>query len=270
MPIVESNNLRLNYVVSGDGEPVVLLTGIGTDHTAWDLAQTPALVDAGYRCIGIDHRDSGQSDASQVQYSIKDMAQDVAAVIKAETNGPAHIVGFSMGGMIAQELALAKPNLVQTLTLCCTDAGQSPMVQAILSSWALVRPNCDLRTFWQILLPWCFGEPFLSQAGAQDAVLDGVEANPHPQTADAFDRQCQAIIAHDSRDRLAGITAPTHVIAGELDLVHPVSSSEVLAKAIANTRLSVIPNVGHAAMWEDSARFNNALLVFLDRHRLET
>jgi 3-oxoadipate enol-lactonase len=271
MPSVTSNGLRVHYEVKGSGEAVVLLSGLGTDHSVWDLAQVPALIDAGYMCVGIDNRDSGQSDMSPVEeYSIKDMATDVAAVLEALGQRPVHLVGYSMGGMIAQEFALEHPHAVQSLTLCVTACRQSPAIKALINSWEIVRPKCDLRTFWQVVLPWCFGEAFFLEPGAQEAVLDKIEANPYPQPPEAYVRQCRAIATHNSFARLHRIAAPTHVIAGELDLVLPVSNSKLLAEHIPGAQLTILPKVGHAACWENPTSFNEALIGFLERNRIGT
>jgi 3-oxoadipate enol-lactonase len=270
MPSITSNGLRVHYEVIDSGEAVVLIPGLGTDHSSWDLAQVPALIDAGYMCVGIDNRDSGQSGMSPVdEYSIKDMATDVAGVLAALGQRPVHVVGYSMGGMIAQELALEHPHAVQSVTLCVTACRQSPAIKALINSWEIMRPKCDLRSFWQVLLPWFFDEAFFSQPGAQEAVLDVIEANPHPQPPEAYIRQCHAIDTHDTFARLHQITAPTHVIAAELDLVLPVSSSKVLAEHIPGAELTILPKVGHAACWENPTSFNEALIGFLQRHRID-
>jgi pimeloyl-ACP methyl ester carboxylesterase len=108
-------------------------------------------------------------------------------------------------------------------------------------------------------------EAFLSQPGAQEAVLDGAEANLHPQSSEAFIRQCGAILTHDTMDRLSDISAPTHVIAGAEDIVHPARSAKVLAERIPGAELTIVPNVGHALCWEDPIRFNEAVLSFIAR-----
>src|SRR5262249_3487952 len=135
MPDVKVNGLRVHYETTGRGEPIVLLSGLGTDQSAWVLSQIPAFVDAGFMCVGVDNRDAGQSDKSPIeQYSIRDMADDATAVLIALDRGPVHVLGYSMGGMIAQELALAHPKMIQSLTLCCTDAGRSAAVRAWVKS----------------------------------------------------------------------------------------------------------------------------------------
>lgn len=217
--------------------------------------------------MGVDNRDAGQSDESPIeQYSIRDMADDITSVLMALGCGPVHMLGYSMGGMIAQELALGYPKMIKSLTPCYTDAGRSATVRAWLKSLQIMRPRCDLRSFWQTLIPWCFGEAFLSQPGAQESVLDGVEANRRPQSSEAFIRQCGAIFTHDTMDRLSNISAPTHVIAGAEDIAHPARSAKVLAERIPGAELTIVPNVGHALCWEDPIRFNEAVLSFIARH----
>jgi 3-oxoadipate enol-lactonase len=264
MPRVSAGGLNIFHETTGDGPPLLLIPGLTTDHTAWML-QVPAFVAAGYRCIAIDNRDVGQTDQSPNQrYTIRDMANDAAAVLDHLDAGPVHVIGYSMGGMIAAELALTHPGRVSSLTLCATDAGQDPLVRSWLTSLMLLRPKCDTREFCQVLVPWLFSPRFLAQPGAVEAIVDVVVANPFPQTVSGFVRQCDAILTHDVRNRLGAIAVPTHVVAGEADIILPPRISRFLADAIRGSRLTILPHLGHAACWEDAGVLNDAVLSFLN------
>src|SRR5437868_5592028 len=130
MPKTFVNGLNLYYDDSGVGEPLVLIPGLSADHTVFAQSQVPCLVAAGYRCISLDNRDVGQTDSSPIaDYTMRDMADDAAGLIRGLALGRAHIVGWSMGGMIAQELALNHPDCVSSLTLYAADAGQNPRLR---------------------------------------------------------------------------------------------------------------------------------------------
>ena len=264
MPRVSANGLEMFYEMTGDGPPLLLIPGLTTDHTAWML-QLPAFVAAGYRCIAIDNRDVGQTDQSPIErYTIQDMAEDTAALVDQLEAGPVHVIGYSMGGMIAAELALNHPRHVKSLTLCATDAGQDPLVRSWLTSLMLLRPKCDTREFCQVLVPWVFSPRFLAQPGAVEAIVDAVVANPFPQTVNGFIRQCHAILTHDVRGRLGSLEVPTHIVCPEGDIILRPSNSRFLAEGIRGSKLTVLPHLGHAACWEDGGALNDAVLSFLD------
>ncbi|MFT3879606.1 MAG: alpha/beta fold hydrolase [Gemmatales bacterium] len=120
MPIIQANSVDLYYESIGTGEPLLLIAGFACDHTIWAKV-VPALARL-YRVISIDNRGMGQSPASKTPASVRDMAEDAAGVLKALGLGPVHVAGHSMGGMIAQELALAHPELVRSLSLLASFA----------------------------------------------------------------------------------------------------------------------------------------------------
>lgn len=264
MPRALVRGLNMFYELSGDGPPLLLIPGLTTDHTAWML-QIPAFIDAGYRCIAIDNRDVGQTDQSPIEsYTIRDMADDTAALLGHVEADPVHVIGYSMGGMIAAELALNHPGRIRSLTLCATAAGQDSLVTSWLAALMMLRPKCDPREFCTVLVPWLFSPRFLAQPGAVDAIVDAVVSNPFPQTVNGFIRQCRAILTHDVRSRLRLIHAPTHVVSAEGDILLPPHHSRLLAEGIPGSRLTVLPQVGHAACWEDAGVLNDALLSFLN------
>ena len=264
MPRVSASGLNMFYEMTGDGPPLLLIPGLTADHTGWML-QVPAFIAAGYRCIAIDNRDVGQTDESPIErYTIRDMSDDTAALLDHLEAGPVHVIGYSMGGMIAAEMALNHPGRVKSLTLCVTDAGQEPLIPAWLSSMMLLRPKCDTREFCQVLVPWLFSPGFLAQPVAVEAIVDAFVANPFPQTVNGFIRQCHAILTHDVRGRLGSIAVPTHIVAAEADIILPPRNSRFLAEGIRGSRLTVLPQVGHAACWENAGVLNDAVLSFLN------
>ena len=263
MPRLDVRGLGIHYEDEGAGEPLVLVTCLGGDVTYWGQ-QVPAFVEAGYRCISIDNRDCGESDASPIEhYTTRDMADDVAAVITDLGVAPAHVLGWSMGGLIAQELALNHPSMVRTLTLLATHAGDHRSLAAWAQTMRRLRSRCTLREHVETLCLWGFGAQFLAHPGAVDAVIDASCAAPHPQSADAFGRQCGACITHNTTSRLASIQVPTHVIVGEEDLITPVDRARLLADRIPGARLTVLPGVGHCACWENPIACNEAALSFM-------
>ena len=264
VPSIDIGPLRMFYESNGDGRPLLLIPGLSTDHSAWALTQVPAFTAAGYRAVSIDPRDAGQTDDSPAaHYSIRDMADDAAALLQRLALRSVHVVGYSMGGMIAQELALNHADVVRSLTLCSTDAGQDPWLRVWLTSMSVLRPKCDARDFCHLFNPWLFAPQFFAQPGADEFLFGAFCANPFPQSAPAFVRQCNAILTHDTVNRLGSIAVPTHVIVGAQDILTPPHRSTILAERIPGAKLTVLPHLGHVASWENPGLFNDAVLGFV-------
>lgn len=262
MPFADANGQRLFYVEQGEGEPLLLVTGLGGDHLAWGEQLQPFA--ERFRIVAFDNRDSGQSSEAPVGYEIDDMAQDALGLADAVGLDSFHLMGISMGGAIAQEVALAAPERVRTLTLAMSWPGDG--------HWGRVRgrlmANAAMRTpreehVEQLMLA-CLSEEAVADpdrfAYFRNMVLD----NPHPQSVEAFARQAQAVGGHDSRDRLGDLSVPTHVIGAERDLMIPVWKARELAEIIPGARLTVLPRGTHAVNMEQAEEFNRVVLEFFD------
>jgi 3-oxoadipate enol-lactonase len=264
---VKVNDLNMHYKLVGKGESVVFIAGLASDHLEWLPAHVPAFTEAGYQCVLFDNRDAGQSDESPVAaYTIRMLADDAAGLLKQLGITQAHIVGESMGGMIAQEMAINYPELVSSLTLACTWARSEPFHKALSASWINLRRQLTLEESFQAFGLWFFSSRFYENPQAEPAFLAEVRANPHPQSVAAFERQWNAILTHDTLDRLNHITVPTHVIAGEEDIMSPFRLSRLMAEKIPGAKLTVFPESGHVLAFENSTAFNPVALDFLKKH----
>lgn len=266
MPKTNVNGLEMYYEIEGDGPPVVLIGGLSQDHLGW-MFQVPALAAAGYRVITPDNRDAGQTAEGRSSYSVRDMADDTIGLMDALGLSSAHIVGLSMGGMIAQEMAIDHPSRVASLSLVCTVAAMDPDGAGILRAWRAARPHCDDVDFVQMVSAWLFTYRFYQNAEAVRGFLELVRGNPFPQSAAGFQRQCDAVLTHDTRDRLSRITAPTNVIVGTEDTLTPARHSRWLADRISGAKLTEVPNAAHVLSLETPDAFNRVLLDFLQAQR---
>jgi pimeloyl-ACP methyl ester carboxylesterase len=265
MPKIRAGDVELYYVEAGAGEPLVLVMGFGGDHLAWGL-QVRAFAER-YRVITFDNRGVGQSDTPDLPYTTRMMADDTAALMTALGVERAHVIGLSLGGMIAQELALAHPARVRTLQLHATLARPDPYVLALTETWRHIRLSLGREEALRAIALWLFTPAtYAERRDLVEAVIQNALANPHPQTVTGFLRQGDAVRGHDTLARLGAIRCPTLVSVAEGDVLVPPRFSRELAARIAGAELRILPDGGHGCLWERPSLFNAACLEFLARH----
>src|SRR5262245_17044991 len=264
MSFASVNGIRLYYEWHGErGLPVVLVMGLGGDTTAWPF-QLAALAPR-HRVLAFDNRGAGQSDAPDVAYTTRSMAEDLLALLDALGVGRAHLLGLSLGGAIAQEAALAAPARVASLQLHATWAGPHPYFRALVNAVRAVRLQVDRESFYRALSVWLFSPRcFATQPDLVEMVVQRATHHPHPVALHAYLRQTEAVLGHDARERLHLIRGPTLVTVGGQDLITPPFLAAELASRIPGARLQTLQDTGHGALWEDPDTFNRACLDFLD------
>jgi pimeloyl-ACP methyl ester carboxylesterase len=257
-------DLRLFYAEAGQGDCLLLLTGLGGDHLAWAFQLAPFA--ARYRVVAFDNRGAGQSDAPDVPYSTRLMAEDALGLLDALGIPHAHVLGVSLGGMIAQELALAAPHRVRSLHLGCTLARPDPFLRAVVAAWREVRTRLDRATALRAMAPWLFAPATYNQRPeVVERLLASALTHPFPQSLTGFLRQVEAVQGHDTRDRLGEIRCPTLVSVGADDMLVGPRFARELADGIPGAALVVVPEAGHVYFWERPEVFNALQLDFLDR-----
>ena len=232
MPKIPVNDRDIHYKILGTGEPLLLIIGLSFSLLDWGK-EFPDFLSQHYQVILFDNRDAGESDRASQAYTLADMADDTAGLLDALEISAAHIFGVSMGGMIAQEMALNHPNKVKKLILGCTMAGGTCSEYGSFSE-ALDGNSLDLL----------FTPEFIK--ANQSQLMSFFETTvPYHSTGEALARQLSAMNAHDTCDRLHRIAAPTLVITGDSDRAIPPKNSNLLSAKIADATLKVIPDARH-------------------------
>jgi pimeloyl-ACP methyl ester carboxylesterase len=239
--------------------------GWGGDHTAWAF-QVPAFA-AEFDVIALDNRGAGQSGAPDTRYTIGGMADDVAGLMDQLGVRSAHICGASMGGMIAQEVALRHPDRVITLQLHCTTAAVDGYGRLVIDNFLRVKARGDVEEFTHCTLPWLLSRKTFAERPdfVETWILRALEY-PFRSSLTGLSRQGEAIRGHDTRDRLAGIRVPTLITTGTEDILVSPSASEDLHAMIPGSELARIPDAGHMHFIEQATAFNDLCLNFLRKH----
>ncbi len=262
MPSTEAPGFRVHYEAYGEGDPLLLVNGLGSDHTEW-LFQLPAF-SGRFRVIAFDNRGAGKSGSPPGPYTTAQMADDAAALLDALKVARTHLLGVSLGGMIAQQIALRHPGKVDRLVLACTAPGGSLSVRPspeALASFAR-DPSADLEAQVRRTIPWLYTEIYCRDN--PEEVEDFVRRRLASPANDAgVAAQLAAAIGHDAGDRLKEIAAPTLVIAGAADRLVPPENSRRIAERIPRARLVLLPGAPHRLFAENAEDFNREVLAFL-------
>jgi 3-oxoadipate enol-lactonase len=265
MTVAEREGVRVAYQSEGSGPPLLLIHGLGYDRAGW--GPLPQLLAGRFSVLRFDNRGLGESDVPPGPYSVAELAGDAAAVLDAEGIPRAHVVGTSLGGMIAQELALAHPARVDRLVLACTTPGGAT---AFPTPERTVRalgefPAMPLEQGLRLLVENALSDRTLA---ARPRLVEEIHAYrlAHRPPLAGWQAQAAAAAEFDAAARLEQISAPTLVLHGTADNVVDVRNGEALAQGIPGARLELFEGCGHLFFWEEPERFARSLGDFLLGH----
>jgi 3-oxoadipate enol-lactonase len=240
----------LYYERAGSGEPLLAIMGMSGTHQTWGEPFRSAL-GRDFEMLVYDHRGMGRSSPAREPFTLAQLAQDASALLDAVGWPSAHVLGISMGGMVAQELALARPDRVRTLTLGATYAGGEGQaltprqtMQRLGAAWRSGDRRAIVRTFWEVNV----SPAFVADEAAWARFQAAARAAPAPLEVTML--QAQAIMGHDLSARLGEIVAPTLVVHGSEDAMLPVANAAPIAARIPGARLEILDGVGHLFFWE--------------------
>lgn len=256
------NGVELAYELLGTGAPLVMIHGAQGDQTMFaNLASEFAVR---FRVLTFDQRGSGLSEKPDVDYSIPLLADDTAALMEQVGFSAAHVLGVSMGGTIAQELALRHPRKVLSLVLGCTTAGGPKAIRIGGSSFAAAystRPM-SAEERGRLLAEAAFTKGYLARhPEVIAAMIEGRRRRPLDPAA--LGHRLNAISGHDAYDRLPQIKCPSLVITGKNDALVPWENSRILAERIPEAKLVLLEPAGHCFWLEQPGQSREAILAFL-------
>jgi 3-oxoadipate enol-lactonase len=265
MPVARVNDIELNYKLEGDGEDtIVLVNGLADDLETWVL-QVDDFLAAGYRVLRFDNRGIGASSKPAGPYSSRMLADDAKALADSLGITGFHLMGVSMGGMIAQEYALAYPADLRSATFACTYAAPGPFCSRMFAMWADMAPVLGVPFVMRDVTLWAFTVPFFEQRTAELEEFE-MAMRYMDQPVHAYLAQLAVIQAHDTTSRLGEITTPSLVLAGEEDILIPVALSRRIHEGISGSEWATTRG-GHGCIWEHPAEFNRTYLDFVARYR---
>ena len=256
------NGVELAYELRGRGAPIVMIHGAQGDQSMF--AGLAAAFAEKYRVLTFDQRGSGLSEKPDVPYSMAMLADDTGALMDHLGMSPAHVIGVSMGGMIAQELALRHPDKVRSLVLGCTTPGGPKAVRvgggALTNAYSTQPMTAEERG--KALAEAAFSKGYLAQH--PEIITSMIESRrQRPIDSAAFARRMKAAADHDTYDRLPQIHSPTLVIAGKDDALIAWENSQLIAESIKGSRLVILEPAGHCFWLEQPAQTHEAIARFL-------
>jgi pimeloyl-ACP methyl ester carboxylesterase len=261
--LIRASDVDLWVEQRGTGPDVLLIAGLSDPAEAWTF-QLDSLADR-YRLTAFDNRGAGRSPLPPGGFTVSGMADDAAALLQSLGVAHAHVAGFSGGSATAQELALRHPELVRSLVLVSTWARPDAYFRTLTDTWKwLPEVAPSERAMLEAFFLWIY-TPRAHQDGIVAQIIEDALAFPHPQSPEAFRRQLEAWIPHDTLDRLHEITVPTLVVAGELDVATPPRFGRAVAERIPGAEFVVLPGEAHQPFQESPDAFNTLVADFWAR-----
>ena len=277
MPKVKVNDIQVYYEVKGKGFPLVMIMGLGGNLEAWNPRMVEEL-SKHFKLVPFDNRGAGRTEISKREYTIRLFADDTAGLLKALGISKAHVLGISVGGMIAQELAINYPEKVSKLILCSTSSQPSYSKEGSRVLEAMSQSSIEELT--KLILSFPFTLDYPQDLLKQNPVVvfgqtsEFVKENPdlaklllqqgtkHPTSQEGFRHQYDAVLGFNTQARLQQIKVPTLVLHGRKDRLVPPENGSILAKAMPNAKLVFFEKSAHGLV-EEIEKVTNVIKEFL-------
>ena len=243
---VKVNDINMYYEIHGEGFPLVMIRGLSANIDWWPTEFLNAVL-KNFKTIIFDNRGAGRTDKPDIEYSIKMMADDTVGLMNALNIKKAHVLGTSMGGMIAQEIAFNYPEKIEKLVLCSTSCGVSkavPLSEEVLQTMRAMAEGLTQEEKARVSISLAYNEDFVRDNPdyIEDAIRKMLIA-PIPDYS--FQRQLIAMSKWNAGRRLKKINIPTLIVQGKKDILVQPQNAEILAKFIPGAKLALFDNSGH-------------------------
>jgi len=265
MPVIKVNGIDLYYEAQGEGEPLLLIMGYGSNSGHWFVI-LPRLA-ARFKTITFDNRGAGRSGKPEAPYTADMMVGDAVGLLDALGIESAHVFGVSMGGMIAQEIALRHPSRVKKLVLGCTSCGgnhaigSTPEAKAFLFNPERAKLSDEERA--RSTVPWLWNQDFIDKH--PEAVERYVKTTTqYPTPVHGYMSQANFVLLHDTYERLPQIEIPALVMTGARDRLIPPQNSRILASRIKGAELAVFEQAGHGFISDTADESSERIIRFLE------
>ncbi len=264
MPELNVNDIRINVELDGPeaAPPLMLIAGLASDSLSWEPVRA-ALAER-FRLIMPDNRGAGRSQAGLDRLSIPQIAEDSLAILSALNIERADVLGHSMGGIVALEMAARAPERVDRLVICASAVIDDARNAAMLDTVVRLRSKASALDQWlPVFFLWIFGRDFFARDGAMDDALAMAEAHPYPQGEAAFAAQVAAVKSYGPPPDFAAISHSTLLLLGGDDLLFPPHIAQQSLSALPALSSAVIAGAGHALHWDAPDAFVNKVIDFL-------
>jgi 3-oxoadipate enol-lactonase len=259
---IKSNGININYVIEGEGPWLVMSHSLACDLSMWD--EQVGLLKKQFRVLRFDTRGHGASDVPAGAYSMDILSEDLRGLLDGLKVENSHFMGLSMGGMIGMSFALKYPKRLRSLVLCDTSSRIPAEAGAIWEGRIKTATEQGMEPLVEPTLKRWFTEPFFN---ANSAMMARVGKLIRSTPVAGYAGCCHAIRPLNITDKLGAINCPVQVVVGEQDAGTPVAMSRDIVNAIPGAELVIIPSASHLSNLEQPAKFNEAVLGFLNKHR---
>ncbi len=262
MPDLSVNEISLYYEVVGEGQPLVLISGLASDGASWAPA-TPFLTPHA-KVILPDNRGCGQTRTKDNAVTLEAMADDIIALLDHLGIEQTDMLGHSMGGVIAMAIAARRPERLRRLILSATTPAVPPRARSVIETLVSLREAGVPEEVWyRAFFHWLFHPEFFESEAAVSAAIAMAKAYPHAQTPDDMRRQVDALRAYDASALPAQIETETLILAGEGDLLFSPQMIAENFRSLKNHRVEILPNAAHSLQWDQPEAFAHAVVRFL-------
>lgn len=262
MPKVKLNDISLYYEIYGSGAPLLLIGGLGSDSASW--LGVVRDFSSHFKTIIFDNRGCGRSDLGISECTIQKMAEDTVGLLDFLKIKQAHILGHSMGGYIAQELAINYPDRVSKLILESTAPVSSKRNNLLFEDiYSQLKKEGHSESWFKVWASWLFSPKLNADKSFIDTFIKTSVKYPYFQKADGLKSQLDAIVSFDARERIGNIKAKTLILEGKDDILITPEEAKILAKNIPGSIFQLLDSVAHCIHIENPKLFTDIVLKFL-------